>query len=127
MNTITVDKKQLLDIVKKNRTEHRAIFEEAFANYRKLCQEKVESLLDEIKTGKRFTLHIQLPAPSDQTKEYDRVIRMLEMDKNSEVNLEERDFAAYVMNDWPWMQASLVSNSRYSATATRVLSTLRTD
>lgn len=117
MNAITVDKKQLMAIIQKNRDEHKEIYEEAWTNYKALCEKELEGMLADVRAGRVFRVSISLPAPMNQTREYDRALKMLEMDLNAQIKLEEHDFACYVMNEWTWMHQTMVSNSRYSAKA----------
>ena len=121
MELITVDKKELLLTVKANRGRHREIFEEALQGYRKQAVELLEQRLDQLRRGSIIAITIHLPEPADHTKDYDRVIRMLEMDLRAQVELNEHDFAAYVMDDWQWKRQFLTSNSIYSAKAVDAL------
>lgn len=122
MERVTVRKGELLTALRENREAHRAIFEEACDGYQAEAIRLLEGHLERIKSGKRVTVYVQLPEPVDHTKDYDRVIRMVEMSVDNEVELEAQDFASYVMDDWRWKAAFLTTNSAYSASATRALS-----
>lgn len=82
-----------------------------------------EAELVRAKAGKRFQVSFSLVQPSDQTKDYDRVIGMLEMDTEHDVLLSEKDYQSYVLDDWQWKQNFLFSNSSYSDTAAALLAT----
>lgn len=122
MEKITVKKTELLKVLKKNRAEHRKIYEEAVEGYRRLVIGEFTRRLDDAKQGRKIDTVLRVTEPRDQTKDYDRAIRMIEMDTSDVVSLNEEDFANYVMDDWGWMQNFLLSNSAYSATATKKMS-----
>jgi len=116
MDTVKIARDDLLVVVKKNRASHRQIFEEALIGYRDEVIRQLEQRLDEAKRNKRVNHHISLIEPMDQTKEYDRIIKMLEMSVESEIELTQSQFAMYVMDDWSWKQQFTASNVNYSAT-----------
>lgn len=115
-----VDKSDLLEKVKENRAQHRAIFEEAIEGYRKEGVRLLEEHIARIKNGRLERVYVQLPQPEDHTSDYDRIITMLEMSEETSIELDEGDFATFVMDDWGWKNQFLASNSSYSATAARL-------
>jgi hypothetical protein len=121
MDKVTVKKNDLLAALRQNREAHRDIFEEACEGYQAEAIRLLEEHLQRIRQGKRVQVHVILPVPADHTKDYDRVIRMVEMSVDDEIDLEASDFASYVMDDWRWKRDFLATNSTYSASATRAL------
>ena len=125
MEKMKFQKDKLLEVLRTNRTNrtnHRKIFLEACEGYLKKAIELLEQKLASARKGERISMHFSLQQPVDQTKEYDRAIRMLEMSSDTTVELEEHDFQQYVMDDWAWKQQFLASNSAYSGTAMMALS-----
>lgn len=116
MEKIIVDKTELLEKVKQNRTDHRAIFEEALEGFKRSVEEELSRLLAEARAGKRQDIRVVKTCPKDHTGDYDRTIAMIEMAKGDEVTLAEHDFAMYVMDDWGW-QAEFLGNTYGSSTA----------
>jgi hypothetical protein len=127
MKPIRVNKSNLIDILQKNRDAHKAIFVEAMENFRKMAIETLEENLKNAKSGKPLVLHVNLTIPRDMTREYDRVIKMLNMSEDAEIFLEEDDFQQYVQDDWGWKQQFLHTNSVYSARATSALKAYEDD
>lgn len=113
MNAITVDRNDLLIILRKNRDEHRDLFLRAQEGFREEFIKILESRLEDARKNKRVDMHIALDVPIDQTKEYDRAIKMLEMTLKETIDLSENDFKNYVMNDWSWMPQVTISNTKY--------------
>ena len=77
----------------------------------------MEGHIARIKAGKVVAVQVSLPQPENHTKDYDRVIKMLEMCVNDTVELDEHTFQCYVMDDWTWKRSFLASNSNYSGKA----------
>jgi len=121
MNTIRISTKDLLEKVKANREQHHKIFLEALSGYKKRVISELEKRLAEAKEGRNFDQYISLEQPIDMTREYDRVVTMLEMSLDEEINLSERDFAKYVMDEWQWKSHFVSCNSVYSATAAKAM------
>lgn len=121
LNVVRINKNELLTTLKKNRDEHREIFLEALDGYHKAAVKALEDRVAEAKQNKKISLAFRLIEPQDQTKQYDRVIKMLEMSVDEIVELTQSEFAMYVMDDWNWTGQFLASNSTYSAKAARKL------
>jgi hypothetical protein len=113
MQTVKIRKDDLLVVVKKNREEHRKIFLEACDGYRKEAVEVLDRMLADAKAGKRVEQFIGLEEPVDQTKDYDRVIRMLEMSTDDVITLTQGEFSNYVLDDWSWKQQFMGTNIKY--------------
>lgn len=121
MQKVTVKKADLVAAVEKNRAGHRKIFEEALDGYKAKQVELLEAQLKRLRAGKRLPMMgYYLPVPEDHTKDYDRVLRMLEMSLFDVVEISQEDFAKYVMDDWEWRRSFLASNSAYSSTAAAI-------
>ena len=108
-----VKRDELLEVLKKNRATHRETFERATIGYRKRAIEELDISLRDACEGKKIRRSIGLVEPMDQTKDYDRVIRMLEMSVDEVVTIEAHEFAQYVMDDWSWKEQFTASNSTY--------------
>lgn len=117
MEMIKVKKTDLLTTLKKNLDKHREIFLEAQAGYRKMAITEIEKLLEDARKGHKIRRSISLIEPVDQSRDYVRVIRMLEMSVDKTIELAEHDFMQYVMDDWSWKHQFITSNAMYSHTA----------
>lgn len=115
MRTITVNKDKLLKILKTNRANHRDVYEEAFEGYRQECIRILEQNLSNLRSGKKVIVQFYEQAPQDHTDDYDRVIRMLEMEISDTVELDQQQFVNYVDDEWNWKQSWTVSNAKYAA------------
>lgn len=118
MGVVKVKKDALLETVTANRDKHRTIFLEAVDGFRTKAIEMLEQRLAEAKTGKRINVYINLPTPIDQTREYNKIIKMLEMSVDDEIELTQAEFGMYVMDDWGWKKQFSATNSAYTVSAT---------
>lgn len=117
MKSITTNKTRVLGEIRKNRSQHRKIFEEAIEGYRKQMIEELEARIYALKAGRSVEHHFRFVVPEDHTKDYDRVIQMLEMEVNEEIELDERSFACYVMDDWDWRRDFISNATSYGSVA----------
>ncbi len=118
--SITVDKLRLIEILEKNRDGHRRIFEEALVGWRERVLERVEELYQQAREGKLENAYLSLPRPEDHTRDYDRVIGMLQLDVNDQVELTASEYAMFVEDDWGWQKSFLLANADYSERALRL-------
>jgi len=116
--TITVNKQDLLAKMQENRGKHHQVFLESLAGYQKAALEALEAQVAALRDGRTPDIRIILDRPVDHTREYDRVIGMLEMDKGSEFTLDEATYAQYVDDDWRWKRQWLRKMSEYAAGST---------
>jgi hypothetical protein len=113
MHDVTVKKEELLERVRSNRNNHRAIFERAVEVYRERALAELEQWVEDLKNGRKIRRSLSLVEPVDYTKEYDRVITMLEMSIDDEIELTAQDFARFVMDDWEWKETFRTSTASY--------------
>lgn len=111
---ITVKKDELLSILKNNRSKHRTVFENALDGWRKEAEKQLEQRHQALHAGKIPDLRIGLITPEDHTRDYDRVIRMVEMHQGDLYPLDEQSFAQFVMDDWSWRRQFLNTSNFYA-------------
>lgn len=121
LQTVLVDKAELLEKIERNRADHRAIFEEALEGWQRAVIKELEQMADDAKAGREYRLRVGLIQPTDHTDDYDAVIEMLKMSQDDELVLSRNDFEAYVLDRWGWqadfastsMQYSELANTKY--------------
>lgn len=117
MENITVEKKQLIAIVQGNRDNHRAKFEAAYGNFKVEVEKQLRKRLEQVHAGKVPNLTFALPVPMDHTKDYDRVLRMLELSVDDQIVLSEYDSKMYVMDEWDWSSQFAATTANYGVPA----------
>jgi hypothetical protein len=113
MKNIKANVKELLEILTQNRDLHHDIFIAAQKIYRSEVIRRLDKALQDAKDGKEFPGSIHIPAPEDHTKDYDRVIRMLQLSVDENIELDERDVEVYVLDRWSWSHNWAASNFQY--------------
>jgi hypothetical protein len=115
MNTVRVQRAELLVKLMDNRDKHRALFLEAQEGYRDLVIAELDKSLQDAREGREIRTYIRMEAPQDHTSEYDTVIEMLRMSVDDVVELKAIEFQCYVLDKWQWAQSALLTNSAYAA------------
>lgn len=111
----TVRKDELLEILRENQARHRAVFEAALEGFRTEAQRQLNLTIDAIRKGSRRTVYVRLEAPEDHTRDYRRIVRMVEMHQDDTITLSEEDAACYIEDDWAWKRAWLANSGSYAA------------
>lgn len=113
-STVTVKKTELLETIRKNRAAHKATYDEAVAGYREESVAKLTSMLEAAKGGQHIETSTGLKPPVQHLKDYDRVVRMLEMSTAEEIKISENQFQQYVMDEWSWKEQFATAANMYS-------------
>lgn len=119
LSIITVKKKDLLETLKKNRDAHQVLFAEAKQGYQKALIEELSKKLEDAKSGKDVEKFIAVDQPTDHTRDYDKVIKMLEMSVSDEIKVSEHEFTSYVLDEWNWKGAFIATTANYVGRAVR--------
>lgn len=114
LSCITVAKLDLLIALKKNREDHRTAFVASQKGYHIAVVKELESMLVDARSGKAYRKVVQLEEPLDHTRDYDRIIRMLEMSVNNEIVITESEFNNYVLDDWSWKRQFMQTTRSYT-------------
>jgi len=111
MDTVKVNKEDLLATLEENRVKHVADYKEAMTEYRKAAVIEVTAMLKQAKSkSEPITRAIKAPEPVSYEKSYATAIRMLTMSVDDVIELGEHEFKQYVEDEWTW-QASFTSNT----------------
>lgn len=113
MKNVTVNTLWLLGVVKKNREAHRDEYEKAFEGYREECIRCLQENLDALKSGAIRRVVISEDAPDDHTKDYTRVLEMLNASVDDQVTLTAMEFSNFALDEWGWKEMWVTSNSKY--------------
>lgn len=115
METIKIERKQLLEKVQENREAHREVFLAAQQKYREVVIQKLDDRLKSVRDGKAINLAFALPEPVDYTDDYDSAIAALEWDVREYVELGQDEFNELVLNKWRWAKHFAANTSSYLA------------
>ena len=118
MERVLIEVNELLSIVKKNRELHIAEFEEAKTDYIVMCRKKLKEqtkVYDKMTSDALRQLSLSIGIPQSHEKEYNSVIRQLELTVDKNVSLTQIEFSNYVEDDWAWKAAFTTSNALYKS------------
>jgi coenzyme F420-reducing hydrogenase alpha subunit len=115
MNTIIVDKQTLLKILADNRSKHVTEYEQAVEAYHEKTVETIRRVLAHAENREELDLKeiYNLEKPESHEKDYDLVIRMLNMDMEPKVTLSRQEYSQYVDDNWTWTASFKNSTSNY--------------
>lgn len=99
---VTVTKSDLLAKLKAGLEKHQTEFKKADTGYKEAAVDFLESALERAKTGDLSDIHFRLSAPSNNAKDFDRAIAMIEMSVQDQVELDEKTFKQWVLGEWDW-------------------------
>jgi|KBSMisStandDraft_5_1062788.scaffolds.fasta_scaffold509748_3 hypothetical protein len=115
MQNITVSKRDLIEKVRTNREEHRAIFLAAQEKYREKVIDLLDKRLADARDGRPIVLTFGLPEPVDYSGEYDAALDALAWEQADSVVLDEDTFRRLVRNEWSWARHFAANSMSYLA------------
>lgn len=126
MKIVRIPRQTLLMHLRRNRARHMESYETAlrgyWMKYYALLVKARDDLTKIIKTVRNHNepdlskLRFSLPKPVSHEKDYTRVIGMLEMSSDINIEVTEEEFMRYVKDQWQWRD-EFVSNSTMYAKA----------
>jgi hypothetical protein len=118
MNSVKLNKNELLKIVRDNKEKHIKEFNEAVEDFKKAVVKIAEENLILANTGNldSITKIKSVPhKPVSYETSYTKAIRMLELSVDNEIELEAHDFDQLVLDEWQWKQSFSTMNSTYKS------------
>lgn len=120
MKPTTVSTDELLEKLKANREKHIAEYKSARKIWLKQAIKELRKVADRAEktktlNNKSFSPLRSLPKPVSYAHSYDVMIARLEAEVNDQVELDERDFNAYWLDNWDWSGAFVGTTSLYNA------------
>lgn len=124
MNQVKVKRDDLLAVVKTNRERHIAEYEQSVVGYKREAIDEIERAMaamkrqvSELREGEVVRLGavcFNLVVPENHSGDYDRVIKMLEMCVDEQLEVNEREFSKYAMDVWDWTEDFRNTTSHYN-------------
>lgn len=112
MRTVTVNKNQLIEILKKNRDLHVKKYLEACESYKLDALEEIEATFESLREfvttlKKGQTAHVAYPPfrvqyPISYEDSYTDAIGMLTMHVDETIELDSHEYQKYCKDDWEW-------------------------
>lgn len=109
---ITVNKKNLIDRIKKNRENHIIDYDKAVIAYKKEANKQLNNLLDKVNKGE-MGIKLNLNTPINSSVDYDHLIEMFEWEVNDEVELDYSEFKRYIQDQTDFAVRAKLMNASY--------------
>ena len=120
MKTVRVNKTNLLEILSENRKKHKEQYKETIKAFRVKAADLLNKELQKIVAGKKFETYFDLQKPVSHEKDYDLVIKMVEMSVDDILELEQTEVNQLVNDECTWKSSfkmSVTSNYSYSGSS----------
>ncbi len=114
MDSVKVNRNELLSALKINKEEHRKTFLDAQEGYREDVIDELDRMLKDAREGKKIKRALVLPEPKDHTSSYETAIRMLEMCVDDIIEITDHEFQQLVMDNWNWKADFVGTASNYT-------------
>lgn len=123
MKSVKVSVETLLKVLKKNREAHKNAIDEVMKVYREKVISELDKALKAAKEGREIITDLNLTRPLNMTSYYDRIIGMLEMSIESEVEITQAEYSNYILDKWSWGNAVSSSTASYSSSTSDLTKT----
>jgi len=118
MNSVKMNRKELLKIVKENQKKHVAQYEESVVDYKVAVVKLAKANLKLANTGDLAEIRKmknRIDAPQSYEDNYTRAIRMLELSVEDVIEIEEHIFNQLVLDEWGWKQQFTAMSAMYKS------------
>lgn len=118
MNSVKMNRKELLKIVKDNQKKHVTEYNESVEDYKTGVAKLAKANLKLANSGDltQIASMKKIPtAPVSYEDNYTRAIRMLELSVEDVIEVEEHIFNQLVLDEWGWKQQFVASASLYKS------------
>lgn len=118
MNSVKMNRKELLQIVRDNQKKHVAEYEESVVDYKAGVAKLAKANLKLANSGDLNLIASmkKIPAaPVSYEDNYTRAIRMLELSVEDVIEVEEHIFNQLVLDEWGWKQQFTAMSATYKS------------
>lgn len=127
MQSVTINKDKLLSILRENKSAHDEAYKAALEGYWEKVEQELEIRLNGARAQAGIPFedrnpvdnNLRLVYPESHADDFERVIRMLELEIALNVELNAPEFDQYVRNQWAWAQAFVSSTMAYAGEKAR--------
>lgn len=104
LDSIVIDKNDLLSKVEENRNLHAKIWEESKEGYLKKCKEELAKKSKEFESISfdKASLNLNVSKPTNHLDDYDIAVQMLKWSSDDKLTLTPIQFENYVLDKWSW-------------------------
>ena len=111
--TLSYPKDKLVEIIESQREEHVHRVARSTELYRRTLIDRLREKIAKVESMVEVSHHISITKPIDKTDEYDAILMMLRLSDGEQVELTERQFRCFVLNQWERKDAYTESTACY--------------
>ena len=117
MNSIKMQRHELLNIVRENKQKHIVAFTESVEDYKVAVLKIASANLKMAKTAdlSKFDFKKFPSTPVSYEDNYTRAERMLELSVEDVIEIEEHIFNQLVLDEWGWKQSFVATGALYKS------------
>ena len=117
MNSVKMNRLELLQIVKDNAIKHVADYDESVIDYKAAVVKVAKANLKIANTAdlEKFTFVKMPSSPVNYADNYSRAIRMLELSVDDVIELQDHVFNQLVLDEWAWKQGFVAQSALYKS------------
>jgi hypothetical protein len=109
---IEVNKKDLIEKIRKNKKNHVETYEKAVIAYKVEALKQLEVLKSEVENGS-LEIKLNLVSPVNNAENYDKIIEMFDWEVKDVVTLEQKEFLEYVQDETEFAVRAKFLNESY--------------
>jgi len=117
MDKVKINKEKLLKCLKKNRGEHKAIYELAHEGWKEEVTKALEEAFQNAKVGEEYITFFDIEEPEHHLKEYDEILERISWHEENVIFLDIREFNNFVRDNWDWSYSFLNQATHYSTSS----------
>ncbi len=99
VGSVRINRTELIDKLKENKEKHTQLYKDALEGYFVDTKKKLQAKIKSLDKGD-VIVSFSVSVPKDHTKDYDRLIEMLEMSQDDELVITAHEFNMYVRDEW---------------------------
>jgi hypothetical protein len=114
--TVKVEKAKVLETLRQNKKIHHEEYEEAMNGWIVKAKEKMLDIITQLQSEKarETKIEIHLPKPVSFEKEYEKTIKMIELEISNEIEISNEEFEKFFLDEWEWKHNFLSNTMMYN-------------
>jgi hypothetical protein len=113
----TISKENIISKIKENYQKHKDEYQEAVKLYKIEADKQLRQQLDDLFTGS-IKIHLDLVEPIDNSRHYENLIKMFELEENEKLLLNHNEFEEYILDETEEINKIKKTNSTYKVCTT---------
>jgi len=115
MPNVKIAKNELLEKLKNNLEQHKIDIDEALDLRRENIEDKLSRVVIEISNNPEYQPDstFNFPKPTNNSRDYEKAIKMVEMTQDQVIELSEDQFDKLVLDNWYWKNELINTSALY--------------